>query len=771
MSQQEYVSSAEEALLSHVQTEPSLSLNAFPESPPMADESEWVRIKTERPELEQYNNLVGVVVARIRIAGSEQVQVRIGKYTPGFDNSELRPLNLVPKQKVLQGGERPQTFDNRQFQPKEQIVSREVDTDNQEVGSVKQGEQKENSNSATPQAIALELIGAKKLEELNEIKSKYGPDATKEGWRYLGETNKSEQERLSAIAGSQSPSSSVNHPEVVEAKSEAQQKSPPQDSPNIVEPPSVDRGEFSQVDNDNSRIDIAPDKVIEAFSLPALDAKPNSQTDYTRPPIESTTTTEEAKEKTTKNQEAVDSKSPEPPSSPEESVVVQYDPQKDNQQSNGEIQDPGTKAPTPESLTGIDLLYQKLRERSDLNVDNLKLSIFEGADVFYRGTSQETQLNLLSNEQQDLIKNTFEDPSKLQGELKITANDQTIFHVKDGELKIDQYGLAGNQKLAETQTQAHSETPSPLTFDAAVVHGRYQQDVRSELPAGQAPIDVYEAISRKALDNGLSQEQAKQVLQQDPFHQSLALGVGQQAAARYSENLLKSMVPQSSEEGRITALENRMQNLEAINRQLYSQLETVNQKLDRLSVSKAFQSKSPGLNQFLNGVRETVSNTFQGFKNTLRQKAGEVSLSIVNASAKTATKLLGEESKDGLRVIDASNGKRMGMNQQGDVQIAQVPRVQSASEYKRLSQGIEPGLPPSLQVKQVAQAALKERFTISQVQTILSESPKFKEIHAAQGPKKAEQFAGVAISAAQRQNAIDSQPKQREQQKQKQLQA
>jgi len=66
-------------------------------------------------------------------------------------------------------------------------------------------------------------------------------------------------------------------------------------------------------------------------------------------------------------------------------------------------------------------------------------------------------------------------------------------------------------------------------------------------------------------------------------------------------------------------------------------------------------------------------------------------------------------------------------------------------------------------VKQVAQAALKD-FTVSQVCLILSESPKFKE-SSKQGADKANQFARVAIAAAQRQNAINSQPKQQEQSK------
>jgi len=130
--------------------------------------------------------------------------------------------------------------------------------------------------------------------------------------------------------------------------------------------------------------------------------------------------------------------------------------------------------------------------------------------------------------------------------------------------------------------------------------------------------------------------------------------------------------------------------------------------------------------------------------------------------------LFGKDTKEGLRVIDASSGKRIGLSQQGDILIAKGPGVQVASEYKRLSQVVDPKLSPSLQAKQIAQVALKEQFTTPQIQSILREHPKVKEIHSHLGSDKANQFAGVAIAAAQRQNVIDSQPQQRELQKQQQ---
>lgn len=61
--------------------------------------------------------------------------------------------------------------------------------------------------------------------------------------------------------------------------------------------------------------------------------------------------------------------------------------------------------------------------------------------------------------------------------------------------------------------------------------------------------------------------------------------------------------------------------------------------------------------------------------------------------------------------------------------------------------------------------------TSPQIQSVLSQSPKFQEISSKQGVDKANQFASVAIAAAQRQNLIDARPQQQQQQQQKQHQA
>lgn len=420
----------------------------------------------------------------------------------------------------------------------------------------------------------------------------------------------------------------------------------------------------------------------------------------------------------------------------------------------------------------IDALYQRLRERSDLDVENITLSIYQGVSVLYQGNLHAVEVNILTSEQQDLLQKVLEDPTGLKGELTISVNDQMIFHVENGEIKLDQYRIAGNQRVAEAQGLSQAETTPQPDFDASAVYNHYRQEVQagSQVPNEQAPANAYERIAQKVLNDGLSQEQAKQVLKQDPFHESLALSLGQQEAERYTGHLLNSLSSQATSGDRVTALENRIQSLESFNQHLSSQLQTLTEKLDKLSQSKAFHSQSSGLNRFFENVNESISNVWQATKNALRQQAGEVSLSIIDTAANLSTKYFGQETQDGIRVIDGKD-RRIGLDQQGDILIVKAPDVQAASEFKRLSQGVNLGVPPSIQAKQIAQAALKEKFTPPQVHKILSELPKFKEINSSQGLNKANQFASVAIAAAQRQNIIDAQPKQTEQQKQNQHQA
>lgn len=420
----------------------------------------------------------------------------------------------------------------------------------------------------------------------------------------------------------------------------------------------------------------------------------------------------------------------------------------------------------------INDIYQRLQERTSLDINQVTLAIYEGAELLYQSDSQSVKFSKFSPQIQDLLQKTLEDPTGLRGELAVSVNGEVIFHVENGELKIDKYGLAGNQQVIESLSRTQSDFSKPQ-FDPVATHERYSQKVRdnSPLPNDMTPSDAFELIAQAALDDGLEEEQTKQVLKQDPFYKNFALGMGEKEAERYLGHLLDSLASQSKTDERITSLENKVQSLESFNQTLTNQLASINQKIERLDNSKAFRSPSLGIDRLLNSMRDLVVNSLQAIKNALRQKAGEIALSLVDVGAKKSIEWFGEQTKHGLRVIDTNDNKRLGINRQGDIWLSKPPNIQSAGQYERLSQEVDQSLPSSLQLKQIAQAALKEQFTTLQVQAVLRHAPKFQEISSKQGVDKANQFAKVAIAAAQRQNSIDAQPKQQEQQQQKQHQA
>lgn len=693
--------------------------------PPVTDDGkrEWVQIQTERALLQQYNNQVGEVVGRLRMAKGEytHVVVKVGNYSQYFDPAELVPVKSPYQQ--LNSLESTQSTTQTSVPNSNDTPITETNNSSQTtINFIPTNTMDEQAGTAANQNRAANEVLADPIETPSLSQDNDGDNLTNhqsallDTERESGDSDRDGVSDLQEVVLGTDPNSPDTDPESIMKPNELRNATAPILVEQIQESPQQVKNKQSQAQNP---------------SIPFLDTG-----------LE--------------------------------------------QESQGKAQLPEPKQDVPNKNTTeaeqpffINTLYQRLQECSNLDLSNASISIRQGANVLYQGSIQASEHNALTSEIQDLLQKSLDDPTGLKGELTIIVNEQKIFHVEDGELKIDRYGLVGKQQLTEVQPQKQaqavsSQSNSQPSFDASAAYNRYQQEEKgdSKVSAEQPSIDAYERIAQKALNDGLSPEQTRHVLKQDPFHQNLTLSIGQKQADRFSEHLVNSLGSQAKIDNPVAALENRVENLESFNKYLSSQLETLSQKLERLNSSKAFRSYSPKLNQFLSNVREFVSNTWQVTKNALRQKAGEVSMSLVSALAKTTAQWFGEPAKDGLRVIDATNGQRLGMNQEGNISIAKSPAIKAASEYQRLSQLVDSSLPPSIQVKQIAMAALKEQLTPPQIQSILSQSPKFKEIAKAQGANKANQFAHVAIAAAQRQNAIDTQPQQQHSsQKQSQYQA
>lgn len=574
---------------------------------PMNDDGkrEWVKIQTERPLLQQYNNQVGEVVGRLRMARGAytHVIVRVGNHSQYFDPAELVPVK-PPYQHLNSLDSTQSTTRTSVSRSNDTLITQANDSSQTAINFSTTNTMDEQTKTAANQNRAVNEVLADPIEisSLSQDNNKNGltnrQEALLDTDPESGDSDRDGVSDLQEVVLGTDPNSPDTDLESITNPNELRNATAPILVEQIEESPQQVKNKQSQAQNP---------------SIPFLD-------------------TELEQESQGKAQ------LPEPK------------------------QDVPNKNPTEaEQPSFINTLCQRLQERSNLDLGNASISIRQGANVLYQGSIQASEHNILTPEIQDLLQKSLDDPTGLKGELTIIVNEQAIFHIEDGELKIDRYGLVDNQQFAEPQTPKQAQTTdSQATFNASAAYNRYQQVVQgdSKVNAEQPSIDAYERIAQKALNDRLSPEQTGQVLKQDPFHQNLTLSIGQKQADRFSEHLVNSLDFQAKIDNSVAALENRVENLESFNKHLSSQLETLNQKLERLNSSKAFRSYSPKLNQFLGNVREFVSNTWQVTKNALRQKAGSVSMSVVNALAKTTAQWFGEPALDGLRVIDATNGQR-----------------------------------------------------------------------------------------------------------------
>ena len=123
----------------------------------LTDGREWVRIKTDRPQLKRYNNEVGVVVGRIRVARSEQVIVKIGNYTPGFEHSELEPVSSVPKLEIQQSQTIPPAHDTQQLAWQAVVKQQQPQSPNPVEFSPQQMWQQYSQRTKSPNPVSKQL--------------------------------------------------------------------------------------------------------------------------------------------------------------------------------------------------------------------------------------------------------------------------------------------------------------------------------------------------------------------------------------------------------------------------------------------------------------------------------------------------------------------------------------------------------------------------------------------------------------------------------------
>lgn len=392
-----------------------------------------------------------------------------------------------------------------------------------------------------------------------------------------------------------------------------------------------------------------------------------------------------------------------------------------------------------------------------LNSESIELSPNQNPDIrIYVGRELLDPENI-TNKQFKKLQQAIEKPETLKngtykGVVQIRFDNQPVFHNVRGEVFVDKFQITQSEQKLEQSSKTVQSDEFVVTNNSQVL-GDPQNTINSFKQVIEKQQQRIEELESKLAFLSQSVNSIK--------NQSTSQWIGSTVAStakgfgRVFTNWAEKKI------GQLQSLSQNPPN------QSIRYFEPLDMSAEQLASSQKAEasphSNSWQISQLQEQLKEIQTN-LKSLKHSFEQTVNHVQHTVEPIASATVSK-----------VIEPAVGKvlhKMGVIYSPQNDTSTKVTSPAISQYQRLSQGIDKRLPPSVQVKQIAMAALKERFTPAQIQSILSHAPKFKEISSNLGADKANQFAYVALAAASRQNAIDTQPQQQHSsQKQSQYQA
>lgn len=316
----------------------------------------------------------------------------------------------------------------------------------------------EMAKFATPQNIAQKLASATKLEELNEIKAKFGVAATKEGWRYLGETNKPEQQRLTALA----------RPKSTSLESSQEQAAGLETRPTVN---SVEDGKLSTRLETNYETAQPQSQIVANQEIEnSHSSKPTVHSNGVEPISKSESTTLPPKPVNAPlatNHEAVAQ------SSANTQLNVRNNKIGNNNMSNKNLAQPNEEPENgdAQSLSGSELsrfegLVRKIPQLLTTSGQEPILRIKVGKQIAFEGVPGKKPVNDFANDAIATALKAIEDPKGFTGKLEIAYKGEVVYS-QQNDIVNDPHGIskylqqAIKQAPQQSQTSLQQQDPAP----------------------------------------------------------------------------------------------------------------------------------------------------------------------------------------------------------------------------------------------------------------------------------------------------------------------
>ncbi len=344
----------------------------------------------------------------------------------------------------------------------------------------------------------------------------------------------------------------------------------------------------------------------------------------------------------------------------------------------------------------------------------------------------------------------------------MSVNGQPVLNVKNGKVKLDILGLTNQQTVQQSPAQNPSfQVAAPQAAPSAKPTKTSSKEsstttLKAQMSALEAKVNSLEAAFQN-LQQGTQQsfETVNQRLgaleAQVSAHQANDDRAAQQIAGlEHLSQENRKLIQQQQQ--LIAHLEQRLEALAQstpapTNTVAGHWLTTVQSRIATAGVSLKHQVEAWG-----QGLQQRVShlqNTVDAQKMSLTERINSAALGAMKSATVKVAELVGEKRPDGSVVVN-SHAKQEQMVVQGDkISIQPTPPLNREAIWKHYSALVSGRVPADI-TKGVAQQALRDNRTHSEVMDILKADPEFKRLAQLKGQGKAEAYSRLAIAAAER---------------------
>lgn len=328
------------------------------------------------------------------------------------------------------------------------------------------------------------------------------------------------------------------------------------------------------------------------------------------------------------------------------------------------IEDSKSKELQKDYLDILDSIIKKIQIKAQ-NREPKDVHIHVGSRKVYEATAgQEPVRNLLTPETVNKISLALSDPKSYQGSVTIKIGSEKVFHVADGQLKVDKLGLA------ESGIQLDKAKPQERVYSVEALQKQVEV-LQQKLQSQQKLIDSVAQAQNQQTPETLAKLSAQvEEMSQSLEKQQKLIEKTQEALSKFEqrpaqsqntklqnwigkiESKIKDTVQEWSEKVKdaitpeTTKLRNQIQDLKT---QLHQQIESL-----KSSVRAQADSLQANVKSAVNDVKQNIDEGLGSIKTEIQNTRQELTKSINNAksqaidqSVKALLKHLGTKNPDG----------------------------------------------------------------------------------------------------------------------------